>query len=75
LVLDCEHLYFKQLHKLEETIKGNHIFRALKNNLHVVYAIDRSHRLIFLRAFDNFTAYKKFLDNKKQILHMIERGF
>jgi hypothetical protein len=71
-IIDCEHLYFKRLHKFEETFKGNHIFRALQKNLEVVYAIDKNNRLIFLRGFDNFASYKRFLGNKKGILSLIE---
>ena len=70
-IVDCEHNNFTHLHKFEETIGGNHIFRAIKENWHIVYAIDKNHRFIFLRAFDNFTAYKKFLNGKKKILSMI----
>ncbi len=72
LILDCEHMHFTRLHKFEETIEGNHIFRALKDKMHIVYAIDKNHRLIFLRAFNNFGSYKKFLNEKKEIMNMIE---
>jgi len=72
LILDSKHEHFTRLHKYEENIEGNHIFRALKNKTHIVYAVDRSHNLIFLRAFHNFTEYMKFLDNKKKILGIIE---
>ena len=60
-ILDCQHTYFTKLHKLEETIQGNHIFRALTKRTHIVYVIDKDYRMIFLRAFDNFNSYKKFL--------------
>ena len=72
LIVDCSHQYFTRLHKFEETIGGNHIFRAIKGHSHIVYAIDKQGRLIFLRAFHNFNAYKKFLSDKKMILSMIE---
>jgi len=72
LVFDCKHEYFTHLHKFEETINGNHIFRALNGKMHVVYAIDKNHRLVFLRAFNNFKDYLKFLTNKKKIAHMLE---
>ena len=71
-IIDCQHEYFVRLHKFEETIDGNHIFRALKRKTHIVYAIDKNYRLIFLRTFDNFKAYKKFLEDKKKIVNMIE---
>src|SRR3989344_9152163 len=65
LITDCQHEYFTRLHKFEETIDGNHIFRAIKGKKHYVYAIDRNKRLIFLRAFSSFKDYKKFLNEKK----------
>lgn len=70
-VVDCDHASFTRLHKFEETIDGHHIFRAIRNRIHIVYCIDRNYRLIFLRAFSNFKAYGKFLDDKKSILGMI----
>ena len=73
LLIDCEHQYFKKLHKFEEVLNGNHIFRALLDKIHIVYAIDKDHNLLLLRAFHNFKEYKKFIDNKKQILHMIDK--
>jgi len=72
-ITDCKHEYFIRLHKFEETINGNHIFRAIKGRTHFVYAIDKNHSLIFLRAFDNLKEYEKFLMDKRKILDMIER--
>jgi len=72
LILDSKHEHFTRLHKYEENIEGNHIFRALKDKIHIVYAVDKNHNLIFLRAFHNFREYMKFLDNKKIILEIIE---
>lgn len=74
LILDCQHEHFTKLHKLEETIDGNHIFRAIKGKTHYVYAIDKKNRLIFLRAFKNFQDYKKFLNEKKIILKIIQNA-
>jgi hypothetical protein len=74
LVTGSDHSAFTHLHKYEETIDGHHIFRALKDKTHYVYAIDKAHRLIFLRAFHNFKEYKKFLDDKRTIAHMIEHA-
>jgi len=71
-VLDCSHLEFNELHKFEENIEGNLIFRAKKENLHIVYCIDKTMRIIFLRAIRNFDEYRKFLDNKKGLKLMIE---
>jgi mRNA-degrading endonuclease RelE of RelBE toxin-antitoxin system len=70
-ILDCSHLEFNELHKFEENLNGNLIFRAKKDRLHIVYCIDKSMRIIFLRAIKNFTEYKKFLDNKKEINAMV----
>ena len=72
LVVGCQHEYFTRLHKFEETIDGNHIFRAIKGKTHYVYAIDKNKRLIFLRAFSNFKDYKKFLNEKTIILKIIQ---
>jgi len=71
LVADSEHSCFTHLHKYEETIEGNHIFRALQHKTHFVYCVDTENRLICLRAFPNFKEYKKFLEDKKAILRMI----
>jgi len=72
-ILDCSHLEFHELHKFEENINGNLVFRARKGNLHIVYCVDKKMRIIFLRAIRNFDEYKKFLDNKREIKRMIER--
>ena len=73
-IVDCDHSSFTRLHKFEETIDGNHLFRAIKGETHIIYAIDKNHRLIFLRAFTNFKDYKKFLNKKKEIISLIEKG-
>lgn len=71
-VLDCSHLDFNELHKFEENIEGNLIFRAKKENLHIIYCVDKVRRIIFLRAIKNFEEYKRFLENKKEIKAIIE---
>jgi mRNA-degrading endonuclease RelE of RelBE toxin-antitoxin system len=71
-ILDCSHLEFTELHKFEEHINGNLIFRAKKEHLHIVYCIDKKKRIIFLRTMKNFIEYKKFLEKKKEIKKMIE---
>jgi mRNA-degrading endonuclease RelE of RelBE toxin-antitoxin system len=71
-ILDCLNLDFTELHKFEMHIDGNMIFRAKKEDLHIVYCVDKKSRIIFLRALKNFNEYKKFLENKKQIKKMIE---
>jgi mRNA-degrading endonuclease RelE of RelBE toxin-antitoxin system len=70
-ILDCSSSNFIELHKFEEHINGNLVFRAKTDKLHIVYYIDKQLRITFLRAFSNFTQYKKFLDNKKGIRHRI----
>jgi mRNA-degrading endonuclease RelE of RelBE toxin-antitoxin system len=72
-VLDCSHLEFTELHKFEENINGNLVFRAKKDGVHIVYCVDRTMQIVFLRAIKNFTEYKKFLDDRRQIKKMIER--
>jgi len=71
-ILSCSGLEFTELHKFEENISGNLIFRAKKENLHIVYCVDKNMRIIFLRAMKNFNDYKKFLENKKEVKKMIE---
>jgi len=70
-ILDCSHLEFHELHKFEKNIGGNLIFRAKKEKLHIVYGVDRKLRIIFLRAIKNFTEYKKFLMDRKEIIRLI----
>ena len=72
-ILDCSHLEFHELHKFEENINGNLVFRARKGNLHIVYCVDKKMRIIFLRAIKNFDEYKKFLENKRVIKRIVER--
>jgi hypothetical protein len=66
-IVDCQHAYFTKLHKFEEKVDGGYLFRAIKDRVHIVYCIDDNHCLVFLRAFHNFTHYKKFLNNKREI--------
>lgn len=70
-ILDCSHLEFVELHKFEERADGNLVFRARKEGLHIVYSIDKMQRIVFLRAIRNFTEYKKFLENTKEIKKMV----
>ncbi len=72
-VLDCSHLEFAELHKFEENIDGNLVFRAKKENTHVVYCVDKTMHIVFLRAIKNFNEYKRFLDDRKQIKNIIFR--
>jgi len=72
-ILDCSHLEFHELHKFEGNIDGNLIFRARKGKMHIVYGVDKRMRMIFLRAIKNFTQYKKFLEDKREIVKLIGR--
>ena len=71
-ILDCAHLEFNELHKFEENIDGNLFFRAKKENLHIVYCVDKKMRIIFLRAIRNFDEYRRFLDDKHELKAMLE---
>jgi hypothetical protein len=70
-ILDCSHLEFHELHKFEKNIKGNLIFRAKKERMHIVYSVDKRMRMVFLRAIKNFTEYKKFLRDRREITRLI----
>lgn len=72
-VLDCSNIDFNELHKFEEDIDGNLIFRARKEGTHIVYCVDKRMRIIFLRAFKNYGEYGNFLENRKEIKKMIAR--
>lgn len=73
-ILDCSNLEFTELHKFEENIDGNLVFRAKKEGQHIVYGVDTKKRIVFLRAFRNFGEYKKFLDDKKEIVRMLKHA-
>ncbi len=70
-ILDCSNADFTELHKFEENVDGNMIFRAKKAGVHFVYCVDQKMRIIFMRAFRNYSEYAKFLENKKEIKKMI----
>jgi mRNA-degrading endonuclease RelE of RelBE toxin-antitoxin system len=72
-VLDCSNADFHELHKFEENIDGNLIFRAKKGGIHIVYCVDREMKIIFMRAFKNYSEYSKFLEDKKEIKKIIAR--
>jgi mRNA-degrading endonuclease RelE of RelBE toxin-antitoxin system len=66
-VLDCSNADFYELHKFEEHVNGNMIFRAKNEGMHIVYCVDKNMRIIFMRVFKNFKEYEKFLDDKKEV--------
>ncbi len=70
-ILDCSNLDFYEMHKFEKNVDGALIFRAKKEGVHMVYAVDPQLRLVFLRAFKNYSEYGKFLEDKKEIKNMI----
>jgi mRNA-degrading endonuclease RelE of RelBE toxin-antitoxin system len=70
-VLDCANTDFHELHKFEESIDGNLIFRAKKQGVHIVYCVDKQMRIIFLRAVRNYSEYRKFLEDKKEIKKLL----
>ena len=65
-VLDCSSVDF-ELHKFEESLDGNLIFRAKKEGVHLVYCVDKQMRIVFLRAFHNYSDYGKFLEDKREV--------
>ncbi|MCW4009735.1 MAG: hypothetical protein NWF05_03840 [Candidatus Bathyarchaeota archaeon] len=72
-ILECSNLDYHEMHKFEENIDGNLVFRAKKDGVHLVYVLDKSMRIIFLRAFRSFSEYGKFLSNKKEIRKILAR--
>jgi hypothetical protein len=59
---------------LKKKFNGYLIFRAKKQGVHVVYGVDRQMRIVFLRAFRNYSEYGKFLEDKEEIKKMIEHA-
>ena len=70
-ILECSNVNFTELHKFEENVDGVLIFRAKKEGVHFVYCVDQKMRIIFMRAFRNYSEYARFLENKKEIKKMI----
>ncbi len=70
-ILECSNLDFYEMHKFEANVDGNLIFRAKKESIHIVYGIDKQMRIVFLRAFRNFSEYGKFLEDKKEIRRIL----
>jgi mRNA-degrading endonuclease RelE of RelBE toxin-antitoxin system len=73
-IMECSNLDFSELHKFEEKIGNNLIFRAKEGDLHIVYGIGSNNRIVFLRAIRNFNDYKKFLANKTGIVTLIQNS-
>jgi mRNA-degrading endonuclease RelE of RelBE toxin-antitoxin system len=70
-VLNCSNANFNELHKFEEHIDGDLVFRAKKGGIHIVYCVDKKMRIVFLRAFRNYTEYGNFLNDRKEIKRMV----
>jgi hypothetical protein len=71
VVIGCSQEHSAKLHKYERKIGENYIFRALVEGVHVTYAIDESHRLVFLRAFRNYKEYLRFLGDDASVIKAI----
>ncbi len=71
-VLGSNQSSFEELHKFEEKVQGNFIFRAKIAGKHIVYAVSASKMLVFLRGFSNFSEYRKYLDDKQGLKAAIE---
>ncbi len=70
-VLDCSNLDYHEMHKYEINVGGSLVFRAKKDGVHIVYAVDKQQRLIFMRAFHNYNEYGRFLEDKQEIAKTI----
>jgi hypothetical protein len=73
ILLDAEHADHARLHKYEENVEGNHVFRAIIDHMHIVYCVDKDHNLIMLRAFRQFKEYEKFLQDRNAITQLVHR--
>ncbi len=72
-ILDCSHLSFNELHKFEEHVNGNLVFRAKIGSLHIVYCVNKkTQTILFLRAIRHFNEYKRFLESKRRMKKLIE---
>lgn len=70
-IMDCSTEDFIELHKFEESIDGVLVFRAKRGKSHIVYCVNKEHRIIFLRKIKNFKEYKRFLEKKGEIGKML----
>lgn len=74
-VLKCSNLQFTELHKFEKHVGRHLIFRAKIDGSHIVYSIDKERKVIvFLRYFDNYAKYRKFLEDDPMIERSIKRA-
>ncbi|MBU7043248.1 MAG: hypothetical protein HXS47_06615 [Theionarchaea archaeon] len=74
-ILQCSHLQFTELHKFEKHIDEYVLFRAKIDNVHIVYVVDKEKKVIlFLRSFKNYSRYKRFLNDEKEIVQVISRS-
>ena len=70
-ILDCSHMEFHELHKFEENIDDNLIFRAKKENMHILYCVTKERNIVFLRAIRNYDEYKRILEDKNLLKKLI----
>lgn len=73
-ILACSNVDFHEMHKYELNVDGNLIFRAKKERVHMVYAVDNNLRLVFMRAFRNYSEYGKFLEDRREIKRALSRA-
>ncbi|MFO7990737.1 MAG: hypothetical protein R6U61_00400 [Thermoplasmata archaeon] len=74
-VMQCSHMQFTELHKFEKHVDGFPVFRAKIDGDHIVYCIDTDKKvIIFLRYFHNYSRYKRFLEDDREILKTISRS-
>lgn len=74
-ILECSHIQFTEMHKFEKHVGNYLIFRAKKDGVHIVYAIDKERKvIIFLRSFSSYSKYKKFLEDDRDIQRAISRS-
>ena len=67
-IISCSNIEHEEMHKFEKSIKGNRIFRAKINGVHILYSINQEKELVFLRAFKNFQQYGAFLNRIERFL-------
>jgi hypothetical protein len=69
MILDCQNLEFHELHKFEKSFDETLVFRAKQEKIHFVYCVNKKkmETMLFLRAINNFTDYKRLLENEQQI--------
>ncbi len=74
-IMNCSHMEFTELHKYEKRVDGFLVFRAKIEGAHIVYCIDKERKVImFLRHFDNYSKYKRFLEDDRELKRAVSRA-